>query len=546
LLDRPTVEVSSMLRMPRRLLPVIALAAVAAGCQSPSGGGTFDGDRFYPAEEDVFEAQQAATVGDGPNGAHIIFLNFDGATIKRATNGNDNAATNTSWIPKTSQVTVSPFNEAPYAPTYTRQAAIDTIVSSVRSFYSRFNVHVTTTRPASGRYLMVMVGGSAGDVMSSPGSAVGVAPVDCGNRIESNVAFAFSDDLEPWGAQASARLSALKNIAVTAAHEAGHSFGLEHTTNQADIMYPATNPNVTGFGGPANLAAGSSAQCTGGSATQDSSGMLMQVLGPSSGQPVGPLPDVAFLSPPNMGTVPLTFTVAVSAGVTGGTISRVEISSGGNVITTLTTPPYREELTAPQAGSYELTATAFTAAGDSQTATVQFRAQSGATAPPIGCQRDSDCDMGTTCQGGQCKAGSPGGGGNGGGGGGHTCDPVCADGEVCQADATCAPGSSEPRPGELGAACSFHDDCNSRLCAMSGSGGYCTQACDPMAGDTCPSTMECQSISGGDHICVPRRAAQGGCSVAGGGGDPALVLLTLGLGLFAATARRRRRRASSG
>jgi MYXO-CTERM domain-containing protein len=89
--------------------------------------------------------------------------------------------------------------------------------------------------------------------------------------------------------------------------------------------------------------------------------------------------------------------------------------------------------------------------------------------------------------------------------------------------------------GALGSTCKTDDNCNSHLCALTGSAGFCTQACDPNTIQPCPDNFFCSAV-GSDHICEPaneERAVTSGCSV-GGSARPhyligALLLLALAL-----------------
>src|SRR5882672_9364646 len=64
---------------------------------------------------------QAVTTGDGPSGAHILFLNFDGATITR---GSDNPALNRSFIPNSTTTVIPAFDDSKFSAVYTRSQAI--------------------------------------------------------------------------------------------------------------------------------------------------------------------------------------------------------------------------------------------------------------------------------------------------------------------------------------------------------------------------------------------------------------------------------------
>jgi MYXO-CTERM domain-containing protein len=152
--------------------------------------------------------------------------------------------------------------------------------------YLPYNVDIVSTRPTAGRYSMMMIGGTA-TLVGSGGGVVGIAPLDCGNSNESNVGFAFSASLVQSNrtSQASAD-RALREIALTAAHEAGHAYGLEHVNNTADIMYPSVSQGQATFAGSAAIAQPPK-QCGSGT-TQNTGGTLGNNVGLRS----GPAPDL--------------------------------------------------------------------------------------------------------------------------------------------------------------------------------------------------------------------------------------------------------------
>jgi MYXO-CTERM domain-containing protein len=87
----------------------------------------------------------------------------------------------------------------------------------------------------------------------------------------------------------------------------------------------------------------------------------------------------------------------------------------------------------------------------------------------------------------------------------------------------------QPAPGQVGAGCTSHDECNSKICANAPN-GYCTAACDPNAAvSVCPGGLHCAAI-GGDpqtgYVCERDQRA-GGCSVSTRPAPPWLLLLLL-------------------
>ena len=67
---------------------------LTVGCQSADSH--LVGDVSFPTHR-IGAMREGLTNGDGTNGAHIIYINFDGASIQL---GEDDSATNTSVIAK--------------------------------------------------------------------------------------------------------------------------------------------------------------------------------------------------------------------------------------------------------------------------------------------------------------------------------------------------------------------------------------------------------------------------------------------------------------
>ena len=513
----------------------------AVGCQAP-GGTVVGGDVFLPPAGQVAARREAVTVGDGPNGAHVIFMNFDGVALIA---GNDDATTNTSWIAQTN-VAYPAFDDTPYG--MGRAATINAIAGYLKGYYAPFNAEIVTTRPTSGRYSMCLVGGDPGkapllNALGLGNGPAGIAPLDCGNQEESNVVYAFSLVLTPNNTGSTTE--SLKAIATTCAQESAHGYGLGHTTNTSDVMYPQLSPQVTGFGGLSTLQQDGSGMCSGQGATQqDSAAMLKMVIGASNGMMMtGPTPTVQWVTPTDGSTVPLTFDIVIAASETGGTISKIDITSGGQTVASLTSAPFKTTVTAPSAGTYQLTTVAYDSAGNLQSASINFTAQAGAPPQTTECLTKAECNTGEDCVSGMCVTST-----------GPTCAQPCPTGQTCQADGTCKPngsgsgdgGTTGPAPGEIGANCTDGSQCNSGLCAMLGSQHFCTATCDPANASSCPSGNSCVA-AGTDHICQPNNAGGGsgvGCSAIPGRAPQSETILALcmlfGLGLLVQLRRRLR------
>jgi len=139
---------------------------------------------------------------------HTLYLNFIGGML---TNGADNSAENKSTLAK--------YGEFPtYGGGETQAIAVaQAVAADVANYGIRVVYHPRPSKTLP--YTMVMVGGSWTDVnIESP--AGGVAPgADCEAHGQRHVAYAF-------GNAASSTIS----------QEAGHAWGLDHTTNGASVM----------------------------------------------------------------------------------------------------------------------------------------------------------------------------------------------------------------------------------------------------------------------------------------------------------------------
>ena len=155
-----------------------------------------------------------------------IFVNFDGAELRKTEAfTEDDAPNDTSWL---------------FGGTFERYGDDTTaaaILQAVRRDFSAYDIEITDTRPSSGPYTMALV------TPTNPvgGGVIGYAPVDCWNAVSaSNIIFAFHgpDD----GFSTAAR-------GTTVSQEVAHSFGLEHSDDEADVMHPIVgsgrNPTFT-------------------------------------------------------------------------------------------------------------------------------------------------------------------------------------------------------------------------------------------------------------------------------------------------------------
>ncbi len=140
----------------------------------------------------------------------VVFVNFEGIALEM---GFDDSRTDVSGI----------FGGVfePFGGTAGDRAAV---MESMRSDWSLYDVILTDERPAAGDYTMNVTS------PTNPigGGVLGIAPLDCGDmQTHNNITFAFHGATDPPSL-----------VATTISHEVGHSFGLEHVDEPADVMNP--------------------------------------------------------------------------------------------------------------------------------------------------------------------------------------------------------------------------------------------------------------------------------------------------------------------
>lgn len=184
---------------------------------------------------DAAVASPGDAAGDGATAAactsRTVFLNFGGQALTRGPS--DATQNQASWM------TIASGTAPPYlAGDGGRTAAIQSITDGVRGQLSQFPITVTTSRPATGSYVMIVFGGTADLVGSNFGAAVN--QLDCGDTRPSDVAW-ISDNATGQRAI---------NLAVGAI---GFGLGLTATTDQRDCMCGWDNNCRSSNGAPCRL-----------------------------------------------------------------------------------------------------------------------------------------------------------------------------------------------------------------------------------------------------------------------------------------------------
>lgn len=155
----------------------------------------------------------------------VLWVNFNGATI---TKGYGNGQ---SFIVCSKSVTI---------PASGYSTADQTLIlNQVAQYFSNAGVAVALTfdKPTSGDFTTMIVGGTYALLgCGASSSTLGIAPYDVDNANPNDLGFAFVPSSKN-----------LETQAMTIAHEAGHTFGLDHTDNRIDLMYPTVSSQETGF-----------------------------------------------------------------------------------------------------------------------------------------------------------------------------------------------------------------------------------------------------------------------------------------------------------
>ncbi|HEY0192720.1 MAG TPA: hypothetical protein VGC42_16485 [Kofleriaceae bacterium] len=145
-----------------------------------------------------------------------LYLNFEGQALQRAL-VSDATKNQASWM-QSDTATAPKFLQG----NATRATTIKTIVDGVRAQLSTFPVTVVTDRPASGDYVMIVLGGQRRDVSSAYGAAVNT--LDCGDLVKDDLAW-ISDGALPE--------QHVINLVLGAT---GFGLGLTGTSDPADCM----------------------------------------------------------------------------------------------------------------------------------------------------------------------------------------------------------------------------------------------------------------------------------------------------------------------
>lgn len=321
------------------------LVASSAAAQSPAEDGrihedvdwallsdddlrTSDFERFYGIDPDTIDAepveQDGMLFGRDSNAASVmaqeglpplpavnyeptpgvLYVAMDGVTLRPQCGNGDSANAALDCSPLVDQET--------NFPAYGSASQQSALFQNLQGYYDPFDLVLTTNRPPEYLpYTMAVVGGSAG-LAGLGGGVCGVANVACDGLKRNHVSLTFPQSCG--------------GVAEIAAQETSHNWGLEHTDNSSDLMYPFNNGGYKTFvddcmaishatgNGTTQCSHIHGEYCGGDGEQQNSYGELMAIFGPRT--PDTSPPQIVSFSPENGATMTTGDSFTVTAQVT--------------------------------------------------------------------------------------------------------------------------------------------------------------------------------------------------------------------------------------
>jgi hypothetical protein len=168
--------------MTPRLLALALVTCAACGAQLSDGPDPSLGNINAVPDAGGGDGGGSGGGGTAPPqcASRSVYLNFEGQKLTRGPS--DAALNQASWM-QIAEGTAPPY----LGGNPDRGTAIQAIADGIAAQLAQFPLQVTTRRPASGSYMMLVFGGTAADVGSNFGGAVN--QLDCGDARPSDVAW---------------------------------------------------------------------------------------------------------------------------------------------------------------------------------------------------------------------------------------------------------------------------------------------------------------------------------------------------------------------
>lgn len=165
---------------------------------------TSDDDPSTTTSDASTSTDDGNTTGDPLDAAMVIFVNFDGVVLTPAPV--DDATLDQSVLGDDVGMPLASYGVGPKR---------DEVMAFMAEYWAPFDVGVTSTRPASGDYTMIVV------TPTNPfGGAGGIAPLDCDNANPRTVGLVFGSIDDGMAAA---------DVAAVITHVVADGMGLEHT-----------------------------------------------------------------------------------------------------------------------------------------------------------------------------------------------------------------------------------------------------------------------------------------------------------------------------
>jgi len=303
------------------------------------GGGPSASDDLAAEGTTIAVAPSSGLVLERPTSAAErprIFINFDGADLRKTeVFAEDDARNDTSWL----------FGG--HFERYGDEMTATAILQAVRRDFAPYDLELTSQRPSSGAYTMALV------TPTNPvgGGVIGYAPVDCWNAVSpNNVIFAFHSPDDGFSTAARG---------TTVSQEVAHSFGLEHSESDADVMHPIVgsgrNPQFTDECAPLVGETFCSEQhatlC--GDEGQNAHQELLVMFGPA--EPDTEPPAGTLTKPEDGSMIELGESIAVLVEAEDdNAVAKVILFDGGEAVGEQKVAPYTWTIDEPERGTHEL------------------------------------------------------------------------------------------------------------------------------------------------------------------------------------------------